>query len=99
MCAQLVKLVMGRIEDKDKRDQKDRDPDLISEIRKHDLVGSLICAFDKWHRHNNVLTSTILEGFKAIITFRFKDFYRSVLDHQEKLKKHSNDFTVIKELL
>lgn len=81
MSAQLVKLCMGRLEDKDKRDQKDKDPDLIAEVRRHDLVGTLIETFGKWHRSNNILTSTILECFKMISVLKFKEFYKSVLDH------------------
>jgi len=88
MNAQLVKMCMGRLEDKDKRDQKDKDPELIAEVRRHDLVGGLIETFDRWHRRNNVLTSTILECFKAIPALKFKDFYRSVLDHESQLRKH-----------
>ncbi len=98
MLAQLVKLCMGRLEDKDKRDQKDKDPDLINEVRKHDLIGTLVNAFDKWHASNNVLTSTILECFKAITLLNFKEFYKCVLLHEEKLRKHEN-IPVVRELL
>ena len=95
MNAQLVKLCMGRVEDKDKRDQKDKDPDLINEVRRHDLLGSLVDTFDRWHAKNNVLTSTILECFKAITVLNFKDFYKGILLHEYTLRKHYN-VTVIR---
>jgi hypothetical protein len=98
MNAQLVKLVMGRLEDKDKRDQKDKDPDLINEIRKHDLLGSLIEVFIREYRSNNILISTILECLKTITALKFKDFYGSILAHQDELRRHAN-IPVIGELL
>jgi hypothetical protein len=98
MSAQLVKLVMCRLEDKDKRDQKDKDPDLINEIKKYDLLGNLINVFTREYRSNNILTSTILECFKTIAALKFKDFYNCILDHKDKLKIHDN-ISVIGELL